>query len=179
MPHSSDPLAITYGGMLDTQQLTTLYELYSQDVYHYCYRRLHDHQAAEDCQQMVFVALVSSLHHFEYRGRELLQAWLYTISHNVVVDYVRKEAHRPTVPLTPELQSGGGTANALCERMVLWQAIEQLTPQQRRIVHLRFILGLPTEDVARITGRSEGSVKLLQHRALRRLHDLLEEYIAE
>lgn len=49
MPRSSDLLALTCARMLDAQHATTLYELYSRDVYRYCYRRLHDHYAAEDC----------------------------------------------------------------------------------------------------------------------------------
>lgn len=161
--------------MLDAQHLAALYEIYSRDVYRYCYRRLHDHHAAEDCQQTVFVAVVSSMHRFEYRGREFFQAWLYSICHTVVVDYLRREARRPTVALSLDIESADLTTTALCDHAALSQALEHLTSHQRRTVLLRFVVGLSTGEIACITGRSVGAVKLLQHRALRRLHRLIEE----
>ncbi len=48
-------------------------------------------------------------------------------------------------------------------------ALLQLTADQREVVALRFIADLPLEDVARITRRSIGATKALQHRALENL----------
>ena len=51
----------------------------------------------------------------------------------------------------------------------LVSAIGRLTPDQREVVVLRFVADLPIEAVARITGRTTGAVKALQHRALAQL----------
>ena len=51
----------------------------------------------------------------------------------------------------------------------LLSAIDRLTPEQREVVLLRFVADLPIEAVARITRRTTGAVKSLQHRALAQL----------
>ena len=45
----------------------------------------------------------------------------------------------------------------------------RLTPAQQQVLGLRFVAGLPTAEVARVLGRSEASVKALQHAGLRAL----------
>ena len=52
-------------------------------------------------------------------------------------------------------------------------------PDQAEIVLLRVVGGLPMEDVAAITGRRPGTVRVLQHRALKRLADRLERPVDE
>ncbi|MGE3075853.1 MAG: RNA polymerase sigma factor [Dehalococcoidia bacterium] len=52
-------------------------------------------------------------------------------------------------------------------------ALGELTPEQREVIHLRFVEDLPIHEVARLTGRSAGAVKSLQHRALRQLRSQL------
>ena len=48
-------------------------------------------------------------------------------------------------------------------------ALRQLTADQREVVALRFVADLPLDDVARMTRRSVGATKALQHRALENL----------
>jgi RNA polymerase sigma-70 factor, ECF subfamily len=58
------------------------------------------------------------------------------------------------------------------------EAIRRITallpPDQAEIVLLRVVAGLSVDDVAGITGRRPGTVRVLQHRALRRLAERLE-----
>ena len=51
----------------------------------------------------------------------------------------------------------------------LLDALAQLTPDQREVLALRFVADLSLEDVARLTKRSVGATKALQHRALENL----------
>ena len=53
-------------------------------------------------------------------------------------------------------------------------AIRKLKPIKQDVIILRFILGLPLQEVADILGRTLGSVKITQHRALKELREILE-----
>jgi len=55
----------------------------------------------------------------------------------------------------------------------LRSAIRSLTPDQLDVIGLRFVAGLPVEEIARATGRSRPRVEALQHRALLALQQAL------
>jgi RNA polymerase sigma-70 factor (ECF subfamily) len=54
-------------------------------------------------------------------------------------------------------------------------SLAELTEEQRQVIVLKFVEDLENREVAEIVGKSEGSVKSLQHRALRSLRRLLEK----
>ncbi len=118
-----------------------------------------------------------SIHTFEDRGDGSLTAWLYTIANHIVVSYVRKWQRSYHVPLTSELNladdARSNTASIICERMILAEAINQLSAEQQQVIALKFFAGLSNMEIAKILGRTEGAIKALQHRALNRLQRLL------
>ncbi len=68
----------------------------------------------------------------------------------------------------------GDHAGHADDRHVLGAAIEALSPDDRVVVALRFYRDLRVEDIAIRLGVPAGTVKSRLHRALRRLHDVLE-----
>ncbi|MDQ2673935.1 MAG: hypothetical protein M3Y40_04710, partial [Chloroflexota bacterium] len=54
-------------------------------------------------------------------------------------------------------------------------ALERLAPDRRQVVVLRFVDGLTAREIGAVVGRSEGAVRVLQHRALRELAAMLDE----
>lgn len=52
--------------------------------------------------------------------------------------------------------------------------LKLLTPEQQQVITLKFLEGFSNHEVAEITGKSIGSIKALQHRALYALHQLIE-----
>jgi RNA polymerase sigma factor (sigma-70 family) len=125
----------------------------------------------EDTLGEVFVHVVRDLHRF--RGDDDgLRRWVFTIAHRRLVDARRRAARRPRpssepVPETPAPPPGDPIDAELVE------ALARLTPDQREVVVLRFVADLPVEAVARMTRRSSGAVRALQHRALEALSGLL------
>lgn len=158
----------------DRQAFAPLYDRYVDPVYRYCLRRLGSREAAEDATSQVFAKALAALP--AYRDRSF-RGWLFTIAHNVVSDTRRQR--RPVAPLadaedrvdpasTPE--EAALTAD---EGRALRALLVQLPADQRRIVELR-LAGLTGVEIARVLGRSEGAVKMLQFRAVARLRVLLE-----
>jgi RNA polymerase sigma-70 factor (ECF subfamily) len=61
------------------------------------------------------------------------------------------------------------------ERSQVRKAILQLKEDYQRVVVLRFIMGMNCSEVAAIMGKREGTIRVIQHRALLALRSILEE----
>ncbi|HLI15325.1 MAG TPA: sigma-70 family RNA polymerase sigma factor [Acidimicrobiales bacterium] len=131
--------------------------------------------AAEDLASETWLAAARLLPTFEGSFGEF-RALLFTIARRRLVDHQRAHLRRPrTVPLAQapadpaasgaeEEVLGAASAQAAIEALV-----QALPPEQAEVLLLRVVAGLRAEEVARVLGRSTVSVRVLQHRALRRL----------
>jgi RNA polymerase sigma-70 factor (ECF subfamily) len=122
--------------------------------------------------------MVDGIGRYRDDGRPLL-AWLYTIARNLLVDLYRRNGRATLDPLTPSLRASTGdpesAAWAQLDRERLVKALARLTDDQRQVIVARFIEERPTAEVAVLMGKTEGSVKALQHRALGALRRVLEK----
>lgn len=178
MPSSSDlSSAIRRAREGQPQALREIYDVYAELLFRYCYNRLHDAEAAQDCVQEIFMKAWKGIKTFEERCEHSLTAWLYTIANHVVVSYLRKHNRRRALSLSAELQPDiaqiTDLAGTICDRLALRQAISQLTDEQQHVITLKFFVGLSNREISMVVRRSEGAVKALQYRALGRLLRLL------
>jgi RNA polymerase sigma factor (sigma-70 family) len=133
----------------------------------------------EDVTSEVFLGVFSGLGAFQ--GDEAaFRTWVFTIAHHRLVDERRREGRRPrTEPLADarsEPSGGDVEEEALAALGGVWvqEALAQLTEDQRQVVVLRILAGLGVEEVSRVTGKRNGAVRVLQHRAIERLRRSLE-----
>ena len=131
--------------------------------------------AADDLAAETWLSVARGLEAFEGDAADF-RRWLYTIARRRVVDHFRVESRK--VPSTPlgdhDDRANGGDASTVALADIAAQdaiaaLLRDLPASQAEVVLLRVVADLSTEDVASITGRSVGSVRVLQHRALRRL----------
>lgn len=130
---------------------------------------------AEDLASETWLDLAQALERFE--GDEMsLRAFAFTIARRRLIDLQRRRARRPSTPAEPAFfeergPSGDVEAEAVAElgtRSAI-REVAALAPDQAEIVLLRVLGGLSVDEVARITGKRPGTVRVIQHRALRRL----------
>ncbi len=161
----------------DRQALAEIYDCYAESIYRYLYRLLGEAHVAEDLTSEVFLKLLQALG-TSRAPKEQLQGWLYRVAHNLAMDWFRKQAKGTHLPLHEELAGDSDPAMANLERRQTQQglraAIHQLTPSQQQVLILRFGEGRKLAEIGRLLGKSEGSVKLIQYRAIKRLQKLLD-----
>jgi RNA polymerase sigma-70 factor (ECF subfamily) len=132
---------------------------------------------AEDLASETWLQAAARLDRFD--GDEFaFRRWLFTIARRRVVDFRRRERRgrmlvglapvEPYAPVDPETQ-----ALAMSETEAALARIARLPADQAEIVLLRVLAGLDVENVAKIVGKRPGTVRVLQHRALKRLSDEL------
>ena len=161
---------------LNTRALAEIYDAYSSGIYRYAMRRLGDAAVAEDCAAETFARFLKALQ--ERRGpREHLQAYLYRIAHNWIVDFYRN--NEQTSELSEALRSEADipedeAAKHIRQKQVR-KAIRSLTPDQQNVVALKYLEDWCNEEIACALHKPVGAVKSIQHRALKSLQKLLAE----
>lgn len=136
-------------------------------------------QGAADPEDLLgdcFVQIVRNLPEFS-GDEDGFRAWTYTIARSRLVDSWRRAGRQRVDPVADladvvdaQPRSGvPGIDDELMTQSAMREILFRLTPDQRAVVTLRFVDRFSVAETAEILGRSEGSVKLLQHRAIRAL----------
>jgi RNA polymerase sigma-70 factor (ECF subfamily) len=153
-----------------------LYEYYQRGIYRYLFYRVGDMQTAEDLTSEVFLRMIEKLPN--YSGRSLtFKAWLFQIARNLSIDHYRRMNFHKDVQLADDYPEGGDeplemiTKDLTSEK--LYHALVELPENQRDVIIMRFVVGMPVREVAQSLHKSENSVKGLQRRALMSLRDIL------
>jgi RNA polymerase sigma-70 factor, ECF subfamily len=151
----------------DRDALGFLYSRYADDIYGYVQTIVHDHYAAEDVTQHVFTKMMHVIGKYQERDVPFL-AWLLRVARNVAVDYLRQQR---LVPVEEVRTTDLGTGESRGTRRItdLKDALATLPRAQREVLVLRHFAGLSPTEIAKRTGRSEGSVHGLHHRGRRAL----------
>jgi RNA polymerase sigma-70 factor (ECF subfamily) len=160
----------------DEASLSALYRAFQPPLLRYL--RWRAPGVAEDLAQETWLAVARGLPRFHGSLADF-RAWLFTIARRRLIDEQRSASRRiPTDPWPEHIEPSGALlgadpAETLLGALDAQQAVACLTahlsPDQAEVVLLRVLGGLDTEQVAALTGRSLGAVRVLQHRALRKL----------
>ncbi len=161
---------------LNEAKLASLHEEYYDKIARYAYAHIGDRTEAEDIAGEVFLKALESLESYRERGIPM-QAWLFRIAHNLMVDYLRKAARRKTVSIdSVEIVSDTNPAITVEKNMELerlTKAMEQLTREQGEVLRLRFFGGLTSKETGSILKKSDGAVREMQRSAIEKLRKLL------
>ena len=154
---------------LDPKALTEVHQIYYTPLYRYIVTRVSDPKVAEDLTSEVFIRLLSALRD-KTAPQNTLRGWLFGVAFRVVTDHYRQKGKSEQVALSDMLQaSDTGPEEAISRKLsveTLLKALSDLTEDQQRVLALRFGAGMRIREVAETIGKSEGSVKQLQLRAI-------------
>jgi len=156
-----------------------LYLMHLDAIYRYVYFRVADARDAEDLTEQVFLKAWQALPGYKQRGKPFT-SWLYRIAHNTVVDHHRRRQSAPSLPLSESVEWHTSKDPSALQQIIraeemqtLAWAISQLSEEQQQVIILRFIEDLSHAEVADIMDKSEGACRVIQHRALTALNQLL------
>ncbi len=165
----------------DPHAISAIYERYAPEIYRYIYFRVHDAELARDLQSDVFLRMLEGIGRYEDRGWSI-SAWLYRIAHDRTIDTLRRRDRTHTIPLDAWVESGEEQEDDLelsARRASLRRVIGRLNPSQAQVLRLRYAYDLSIQETAAQMGRSQGSIKSLQHRAQQNLARLMQEDMGE
>jgi RNA polymerase sigma-70 factor (ECF subfamily) len=164
----------------DMNAFSELFDRYYDVVFRYVLFRMNDRTLAEDITQEAFLRALRRISSVTYQGRDI-GAWFVTIARNLIFDHVKSSRYRlesttaDIIELSPSTHGPEQQVLDLATNEELLRCVRKLNADQQECISLRFLQGLSVAETAKIMDRNEGAVKALQHRAVRRLAQLLPE----
>lgn len=172
MPFEKDPEKS--GKTLNTSLqaiLSETFEQYASAIYRFAFRRLGNRESAQDVTAQVFLKAARGMD--PSFSEEARRAWLFRVARTAIVDVWRSYGECPAVPLEWYAEEPSHAIEADSKAAARVESIlARLNPVQRRVLELRFLEGRSLIETAQELGTTEGNVKVLQHRALRRAAEL-------
>lgn len=156
-----------------------LYRAHLKDVYSYAYYRVGNHHDAEDLTEQTFL---QAYRHFERARAESdgrpMRPWLIRIAHNLAANLYRDRSRRPQTPIEDsETLSATHTTEDLVEGRDelarILEGVKELPDDRREALIMRFALGMDNREIARAMGRTDGATKVLLHRAIKQLEEIV------
>lgn len=171
-------------------------ERYERRVYGLIRAQCGNNDLAEEITQSTFCTVVTKIGGYTEQGR--FESWLFRIAMNRLRDEMRRR-RRQAIPVEDEtltglagadeqspppgpgtgagLMDGGGASEG--QLGALRRAMQQLSEADRTIVHLRHHAGLSFKQISDLLEEPLGTVLARQHRALRKLKDLMEDFAGD
>lgn len=152
--------------------------MYVDRIYRHVYYRVSNVTDAQDLTQEVFFKAWQAIGRYKITSSPF-PAWLMRISHNLIIDFYRKRKNTVyldnDLPIADTAKTPQQAAETAFDQQQLRRVILQLPEDQQQVILLRFIEGFSYTEIAASLGKSEGAVRVIQHRALAKLRGMLEK----
>lgn len=157
--------------MANEKVFKRMYQQHVNDIYIYFYWRTNDQEIAEDLTSEVFTKAWRSWKDFDGKYPK---AWLFAIAKNHLTDYWRK---KKDLSINEDLQETIADESEPIENIIdqeiskrkLYNALDSLPESMRNVIELKVLNSLSAKETGQILGLSESNVRIIQHRAIKRL----------
>lgn len=160
--------------------LNELYERYASKIYYKCLGMVKDTEQARDMAHDVFIKVTTNLD--KYKGTSELSFWIYAITYNHCIAYLKKAKRLKFAPIDESVDSADEGENKLTETIVrdlhltqLSRLIKQLKPEEEIILMMRYEEQMNIKQIATILELGESAVKMRLKRVRNRLAELFNE----
>ena len=155
-----------------------LYDHYQPKIYRFVYFKVSHREEAEDLTHQVFLKSWENIADYELYEFPF-SSWLYRIARNQTIDYYRTKKSNSSLESIAETKSleDDEIISELIDDSFnikkIKEAIVLLSDDQQNVIILRFIEDLSPKETAEIMDKTEGAIKILQHRAIKKLKEIL------
>ena len=162
----------------DTEAFGHLYDLYADRIYRHIYYRTGNVEDARDLTHEVFIEAWQALPRYK-RTKTPFLGWLFTICRHTVIDHYRTKKDYSYLNDDIVLEDPGETPEELAEaeytQQEIRRAILKLPYDQQQVILLSFIEGFDYKEIAATLNKSEGNIRVIVHRALKKMRELIGE----
>ncbi len=167
----------------DPEAYGKIYDLYARRIYRFVFFKVSSEEEAQDLTADVFLKAWQYL--LEESGKEVrhLGALLYSIARNRVIDLYRSRSMKETLPLTegdedeelPDSRHLMAQTEAELDVELLSKHLRSLKDQYREVLVMKYMDELGTSEIAELLEKPPGAVRVLLHRAMNALRDVIHE----
>ncbi len=173
-----DLLLLHQAKSLDQAALAQVHEQYYDAIYRYMAYRVNDLQTAEDLTSEVFIRFLHAIRQ-KNAPQNTIRGWLFGAASLILKEHYRSKKRAQLTELDESLPGKWQEPTEHIEsqesKVALHKAIANLTEDQQQVLALRFGYEMPVRHVAETMHKSEGSVKMLQVRAIAALTRIMSD----
>lgn len=165
----------------ETGAFDKLYSHYLDPIFRFVYMKVSRQEEAEDLTHEIFLTAWQNIPNYKFKGFPL-SSWLYQIARNRVIDHYRLKKNNisleqadPDAELMKASFSIEADLDADLQLEKVRVAIKKLTDDQQDVLLMRFMEELSHKEIALAINKSEGAVRLIQHRAINELKRVLDQ----
>ncbi len=160
-----------------------LYDKNINDIYRFIYFKIGKKDESSDLSSLVFLKTWEHIQKNKISDNQTLRALVYKIARNVVVDYYRNrrpeslslDDENNRIEVVDEEYNLETEIGVKGEYEKLMVKIMELKNEYREILIMRFVNDLSLEEIADITGKKKINIRVLLHRAIKALKEMVEE----
>ena len=167
----------------DVLAFEKIYKKYGPIVFRFLYWKTSDIETTKDLVQEVFLKAFKKIKKFKIKKGVPISCWILRIARNTVIDFYRtskttyslESIEEPVLKLTSNEPSPLQVTQRNFENQAIKEALKKLPEIQSEVIVLRFIEGLSSKEVGKILKKSDGAIRIIQYRALKKLKEILKE----
>jgi RNA polymerase sigma-70 factor (ECF subfamily) len=162
-----------------SEQFSQIYDQYIEKIYRFVYLKVNSQEIAEDITSKVFLKGWES---FQKQESDIRNpgAFLYQIARNSVVDYYREKGRTKTISseVLPEItdlaENLQDKAIFSADIKIVKKGIQKLKKEHQDIIIWHYLEDMPINDIAKLLDKPAGTVRVMLHRGLKDLKDIIE-----
>ncbi|MEK7479075.1 MAG: sigma-70 family RNA polymerase sigma factor [Patescibacteria group bacterium] len=164
----------------EAEAFGTLYDTYAPAIYRFVLFKVGTKSDAEDVTHQVFLKAWKSMKKYRDEGHPF-SSWLYRIAQNTVIDHYRSNRSHANIDTLPEdtlSEMPGFEENVDRGLQVEFvrRAIRELDDTGQNVLLMKFVNDLSNKEISATLQKSEGAIRVIQHRALKQLKTILEKH---
>ena len=154
-----------------------IYDYFSSRLFKFIYLRVGHKEVAEDILADSFVKAWIKIK--QVNSHKALSSWIFQIAKNNIIDYYR--VRKSTIALEDVEQTLEDAVNPVDETDLrldqkrILQALDFLPKDQQQVIRYKFFEDLTNAEIALILNKTEGAIRVIQHRAIVRLQEILRQ----
>jgi RNA polymerase sigma-70 factor (ECF subfamily) len=142
-----------------------IYDIYYDRVYRFVFYRVNHKEIAEDLVAETFIRIWKKIS--EIQEAAAFQGWMYQIARNLVIDHYR--SRKADTDIFEKTNLG-------FQQREFLEALKQLSDEQQLVIKLKFLDDLDNKEISQILEKSEGAIRVIQHRAIAELKTLIDKH---
>lgn len=159
----------------DRAAFARIYDAYSERLYKFIYLRVGHKEVAEDILADSFVKAwvkIAQIH-----SAKAFPAWIFQIAKNNIIDYYRVRKGTIAIEEVEQVLEDAADpideTNLAIDQQRILKELKKLPKDQQQVIRYKFFEDLSNAEIALIMNKTEGAVRVIQHRAIAKLQDLL------
>lgn len=167
----------------DQEAFTEVYDANVSDIYRFVYFKIGSEEEAKDLTSLIFLKTWNHIQNNTLEDAKTLRALLYKVARNAIIDHYREQGSRTAVSLDDEknpldIPIENDDEKRLDQEQdlaLIRSKLPLLKEEYREVIIMRFVSDLSIEEMADITQKSKGNIRVLIHRALTALKELIDK----